>query len=127
MLFVPGEFRAHSGQQLPWKIDCDSMTNTEIELFADLILQMVSPSFTAVVGIPRGGLRLAAAVRKRMGPVGGLPARVLIVDDVLTTGESMENERRKIAGATVVGVVMFARGPCPDWVYPVFSLNSALA
>lgn len=126
MLFLPGEFSTHSGQTLPWKIECDSLTNTEIGLFADLILKMFPESFTAVVGIPRGGLRLASAILDRIGPVGGLPARVLLVDDVLTTGKSMESERRKIAGAIVSGTVMFARGSCPDWIRPVFMLHKEL-
>jgi hypothetical protein len=48
----------------------------------------------------------------------------LIVDDVLTTGASMEAARAKLwPGSLPLGVVIFARGPCPDWVWPIFRLD----
>ena len=47
---------------------------------------------------------------------------MLIVDDVLTTGASMEHERARCSGRTI-GVVLFARGPCPEWIHPVFRMD----
>jgi adenine/guanine phosphoribosyltransferase-like PRPP-binding protein len=46
--------------------------------------------------------------------------RLLIVDDVWTTGGSMEEHR---AGRDAIGAVLFARGPVADWVTPLFTLN----
>jgi len=68
--------------------------------------------FGAVEGVPSGGLRFAEALRQYQsaGPL-------LIADDVLTTGASMELHR---AGRDALGVVIFARGPCPAWVAPKF-------
>lgn len=67
----------------------------------------------AVEGVPRGGLRLAEACRElaTSGPL-------LIADDVCTTGASMEEHRR---GRSAVGLVIFTRGPTPDWVMPLFT------
>ena len=57
------------------------------------------------------------------------PIGVLIVDDVLTTGNSMnkllhslpyEHERG------IVGAVVFARGPCPTWIKPLFQMPPEL-
>jgi len=45
----------------------------------------------------------------------------LIVDDVLTTGTSMIEMQKQYPNA--IGVVMFARGPCPSWVSSIFSLT----
>ncbi|KKL20362.1 hypothetical protein LCGC14_2456230, partial [marine sediment metagenome] len=47
---------------------------------------------------------------------------LLIVDDVLTTGASMEKQR---AGRTnTIGAVIFARGDCPAWVKPLFAMEA---
>ena len=50
----------------------------------------------------------------------------LIVDDVLTTGKSMneiyEHLHTKHDKKTK-GVVVFARSGCPDWITPIFQLN----
>jgi hypothetical protein len=50
----------------------------------------------------------------------------LIIDDVLTTSRSMEDERtlQAMAGRpNCLGAVIHARGPCPDWVRPLLTLN----
>lgn len=127
-LFVPGEFRAHSGALLPFKIDCDAFSDEEIGLFADLILKVHPGPFSCVMGVPSGGLRLMEAIRARVRCFDDLePA--LIVDDVLTTGASIEYARDvcHMGGIGVVyGAVIFARGPCPPWVTPIFSLHTEL-
>ena len=48
----------------------------------------------------------------------------LIVEDVVTTGGSMERIR---ADRLAVGVCVFARGPCPWWVTPLFQMPASLA
>lgn len=126
-LFQAGEFVAHSGATLPFKIECDALSDAEIDLFADLMVNLrPGMKYSRIIGIPRGGLRLADAVRRRYGgrdPMGP----VLIVDDVLTTGRSMDEAAKAESAPFAVGSVIFARGPCPFWVRSIFALNADLA
>jgi len=115
-LFAHGKFESHSGLTLPWKIDCDALTDDDLRVLAAEIATRIK--FGQVVGVPRGGLRLAYMLEYYITtrhPV------TLIIDDVLTTGQSMEQFR---AGKEAIGVVIFARGPCPPWVKPIFTLWS---
>lgn len=111
-LFVKRSFTSHSGVDLDWKIDCDALSEEDIETLAFIISRTFS--FGRVVGVPTGGLRLAAALEKYATDGG-----VLIVDDVLTTGKSMEEARDKVS-EDVMGAVIFARGDYPDWIFPIF-------
>jgi orotate phosphoribosyltransferase len=111
-LFSVGLFTLHSGSLSGFRIDCDALTAGDIEALAALIAASVHP-FSRVEGVPRGGLALAEALESYTQSPGGL----LIVDDVLTTGASMEEQR---AGREAEGVVVFARGLCPAWVWAVF-------
>jgi orotate phosphoribosyltransferase len=114
-LFQWGPVDLHSGRRANFKIDCDSLTDPDIQCIANIISDQLA--FGAVVGIPTGGNRIAAALVPKIteGPT-------LLVDDVLTTGGSMWEAKAKLeeAGQTVVGRVIFARGPWPQWVQPVF-------
>lgn len=114
-LFVLGDFTMHSGDIGHWKIECDALTDADIECLAYMLSERL-PRFGWVRGIPRGGLRLAAAMEQYVthGPV-------LVVDDVLTTGASMEEARTESS----IGAVIFARGECPSWITPLFSLARA--
>ena len=107
----------HSGSDSDFKIECDALTNEEVETFAMLISQKFA--FGEVEGIQHGGLPIAAALQKYCTR---LCSRRLIVDDVLTTGLSMKHAHKH---PTDVGVVLFARGPCPYWVHPVFQMWAA--
>jgi hypothetical protein len=113
-LFRMGAFTSHSGIRLQWKIDCDALTDADLHALAFVLSQRLA--FSSVVGIPRGGLRLAAALEPFVttGPT-------LIVDDVLTTGRSMDEMRKQHPGS--IGAVIFARGRCPHWIFPIFSLK----
>jgi hypothetical protein len=117
-LFQQGEFKLHGGAPSKWKIDCDALSSDEIETVA-LMLAEILPPFGSVEGVPTGGLRLAESMRqfRTSGPL-------LIVDDVLTTGGSIEECRN---GREAIGAVIFARGKCPTWVTPLFSLAPVLA
>ncbi len=128
-LFTAGPFTAHSGAELPFKIDCDMLTDADLATLAAQVADKIA--FCRVVGIPRGGVRFAMALQHHFSGdcIDGVP--VLIVDDVLTTGGSMEEWRKKTIEVydrdegiipNVIGVVIFARGPCPYWVQPIFQL-----
>ena len=126
-LFNSGEFILHSGAKSNFKLDCDALTDEDIESIATLIHKNFR--FRRVVGIPRGGLRLEKALKKYEEKTLHLP--VLIVDDVLTTGLGMEEKKYEIQREhyedeekrPCQGVVLFSRGPCPVWVSSIFSLN----
>lgn len=120
-LFVDGEFTAHSGDTLPFKIDCDALTDTDLATLAADVSRRF-PRFRSVKGVPRGGVRFAGALRRYA--TGSQLDPALIVDDVLTTGASMEQAREGV-GRDVFGIVIFARGPCPDWITPLLTTAAA--
>ncbi len=113
-MFQLGEFKAHSGRILYWKIECDALSTNDWKCLAWIVHDLVTP-FGSVEGVPTGGCHLANWLETYVtrGPL-------LIVDDVLTTGQSMEEYRAKRAA---IGAVIFARGPCPKWITPVFQAS----
>lgn len=116
-LFQLGSIELSHGVISQFKIECDALTNDDIECVAYLLEQCL-PAFGNVIGVPRGGLRLASAMEKFVtdGPL-------LIVDDVLTTGSSMWRYRDKYYGESTIGGVIFSRGDCPDWITPLFQIG----
>jgi hypothetical protein len=127
-LFQLGEFRSHMGILLPFKIDCDALTDGDIDCIAAYI---ASKTFFGMVdGVPYGGCRLAAALEKYA--VWEAPFNILIVDDVLTTGASMEDQRADylhiadhdstVHPEDIIGWVIFARAEPPDWVNAMFRM-----
>lgn len=119
-LFEDKPFVGHAGPKLLFKIECDALTDDDLETLAAVIARKYT--FRVLLGIPRGGLRLARALEKYRSREGG----VLIVDDVLTTGKSMEDMRSQTGEdkSNISGVVIFARGKCPSWVTPIFQLSA---
>lgn len=118
-LFKLGEFTLHSGDKSYWKIDCDAFTNEDWDTIARMIYENVG-RFKKVIGVPRGGLKLAKSLQLYCFPNPENP--VLIVDDVLTTGNSMETMRLSIK-QDCIGAVVFARGKYPSWITPLFVAN----
>jgi hypoxanthine phosphoribosyltransferase len=114
-----GTFTAHSGEALPWKIECDMIPDDWIHTFAAMIAKKFR--FRRVLHIPTGGTRLAQALEDYKTPDGS----ILLVDDVLTTGRSMIEARDRLReDLEVEGVVLVARTVIiPDWIYPIFTLN----
>jgi len=121
-LFVKKTFTLHSGNISHWKIECDALTDEDIETIAYIISNRIL--FKKVIGVPRGGFRIAKALEKYKSKDGWC----LIVDDVLTTGNSMDEARRSCGEDVdnIMGIVIFARGECPSWVMPVFRLYDYL-
>jgi orotate phosphoribosyltransferase len=109
-----GVHKLSSGKRSPFKIDCDFLSYDDLRSLADLSLCRLKPFF-AVEAIPRGGTRLAFLMIDYCQEEGGL----LIVDDVYTTGRSMEKKR---AGREAQGLVIFARAPTPAWVVALFQM-----
>lgn len=128
-LFVEKEWVMHSGDKSYFKIECDALTDGDLKTIAHLISRKFT--FFCVRGIPTGGMRLAYELEKhiRGGDESLIGDKFLIVDDVLTTGASMEKTREayfKQHGNKIIGVVIFARGKCPDWIYPIFDMSEWL-
>ena len=117
VLFKKAKVVLHSGEESDWKIECDSFSRADWDTLAMLVSRKLQ--FSAVVGIPTGGLPFAEACRQYADPFKDLP--VLIVDDVLTTGASMEEFKARVKHP-IIGCVAFARGRCPSWIQPIFQL-----
>lgn len=121
MLFNFGAFTLHSGHTSHFKIDCDALTDQDLQSLADLISTKIQ--FKQAIGVPSGGLRFATALNKYADPNQTL---TLIVDDVLTTGKSMQEYAEKYQDQPIKGLVIFARNTCPEWITPIFSMNKGL-
>ena len=132
-LFKSGDFKSHSGLDLSWKIECDALSDSEWFTIKKMIMEY-SPPFREAVGIPEGGVKLGGLLNEHA--TGDEKDPVCIVDDVLTTGESMEhflNQYQRSGNGksgfahrlipyTAIGWVVFARGPCPHWVSALFQM-----
>jgi|TARA_Y100000310_G_scaffold342991_1_gene448626 hypothetical protein len=119
-LFLRQNITLHSGQKSDFKIECEALTGEDLDTLAYLISKRFR--FKRVIGIIRGGMRLMLALEKYISqdsPEENLP--VLIVDDVLTTGGSMEDAKKKL-GEPCIGVVIYSRGKCSGWVHPIFQM-----
>jgi len=152
-LFRSGPFTLHSGGKSPYLIDCSALSHDDWRTLAETAVPLLPP-FGTVEGIPRGGLAFAAALRRYESCTCGhhhylhsfqgwmqrpVPCHecgcekftgidtLLIADDVLTTGRSMEEWRRKCGAKVVAGVVAFARTVPPPWITPRFLAGEAWA
>lgn len=119
-LFLPGPFVLHSGGISYLKVECDAITPEEWAALAKFVMQERNfPPFGFAYGVPRGGLAFAEA----LAPYGTGSALddSLVVDDVLTTGASLQHEMSRRAWSR--GLVLFARGPLPPRVSAVWNLG----
>ena len=117
-LFNTGDFVLHSGKKSNFLIDCDSLTDEDLNALAKRVAQTVT--FSNVIAIPpNGGLRFAFALAPYADPK---ESKNLIVDDVYTTGGSMEEMKKKIGGDPI-GVVIFARSKPNWWIKALFQSN----
>lgn len=120
-LFQSGRFKLHSGKISNFRIECDSFKKHDWEALAILVAN--KHVFDMVIGIPRGGMQLAKSLKKFNNHYSDT---ILIVDDVLTTGNSMEKMKKEVVlnfpNREVIGVVVFSRDLCLDWVRPIFKM-----
>lgn len=114
-LFQTGSFKLASGQQSIFKIECDALGDDDWHTLATIIAAQLGHRYGPVVGVPRGGLKLAAEL-ERLEHFDA-PGR-LVVDDVYTTGGSL----RKVMEAGDRGFVVFARSSLPSNVSALFRM-----
>ncbi len=119
-LFRFGDF-THNGQHSRWKIDCDDFTDEDITSLAHLIAERKKP-FASVSGISIGGDRLARELEKYTSTEGTYH---LVVDDVYTTGESMDEYAENYTGDLPLHrLVVFARTTSvSSWIDTLFWLS----
>ena len=120
-LFQKVDFKSHAGLDLSWKIEMDALSDNEWKCIAHMIIELSQP-FQAAIGIPRGGLKLSGylndygSTQKESDPY-------LIVDDVMTTGGSMEVFKKEhFNDKYVIGWVVFARSKVPIWCDALFRM-----
>ena len=120
-LFQKVDFKSHAGLDLSWKIEMDALSDNEWKCIAHMIIELSQP-FRAAIGIPRGGLKLSGylndygSTQKESDPY-------LIVDDVMTTGGSMEVFKKEhFNDKYVIGWVVFARSKVPIWCDALFRM-----
>ena len=122
-LFQSVNFKSHSGLDLSWKIEMDALSDPEWFTIKKMIME-ISPPFREAVGIPRGGVKLGDLLNEHA--TGNEEDPVCIVDDVLTTGGSMEyfvtQYQRNRRQFTAIGWVVFARVQPPNWVQALFQM-----
>ncbi len=121
-LFQKIDFTSHAGLDLTWKIEMDALTPDEWECIAHMIMEHSVP-FKEAIGIPRGGMMLGK-ILNRYG-TGSIDHPICIVDDVLTTGGSMNEFYRKRHWRNptqYIGWVVFSRNKPPDWVNTLFQM-----
>ena len=122
-LFQSIDFKSHSGLDLSWKIEMDALSDPEWFTIKKMIMEL-TPPFKEAVGIPQGGIKLGNLLNEH--GTGKEEDPICIVDDVLTTGESMEyfltQYQRNRRPFTAIGWVVFARGQCPGWVTSLFQM-----
>lgn len=124
-IFVNGAFRGHAGLTLPFKIECDALTDDDLDTLARIVARRIT--YGEARGVPSGGIQFATALNRYKHPLGLSDYPLLICDDVLTTGKSMTEFRNATDVMDVRGVVIFARNDfCPDWIIPIFSIDRRL-
>lgn len=113
-MFEYGDYVLHSGSHSAFRIDCTALTHYDLCALASMVVPTLKP-FGQVYGIPRGGIRFADVLQSysTIGPR-------LVVDDVLTTGASMQDEWMQ----GDQGLVIFTRTSLvPAWIRPIFSMQ----
>lgn len=130
-VFQLGAFTFSSGIRSPFKFECDDLSDDEMHAIARVGSHQVC-DFGRLVPVPKGksaspidnAKRLAGAMQRYARPDCGV---TLIVDDVWTTGGSMEaccaDVMHQSAGASTVGFVIYAYQQPASWVTSFLTLS----
>ena len=121
-LFQLGDFTLASGAKSSWKLECDALTDADWAALAVMVHQIVGP-FSRVYGVPRGGLKLSAALAPLATAGAYLP---LVVDDVFTTGGSLDRFIASQQLEPCMRCVVFARGWLPWGTHAVLQMPKEL-
>lgn len=127
-LFQKVDFKSHSGLNLSWKIECDEISKKEWKCLAEMIMDYEKRPFQAALGIPRGGIILGTYLNEYSTQ--NIEDPYLIVDDVLTTGGSMDdfvNSYFRNRKPNYFGWVVFARNKPQHWVKALFQMPKVWA
>ena len=116
-LFNFGRFKLHSGKNSNFKIDCDFLTDADLNALANLIRG--DYRLCEFIGVPKGGLKFAKALNLTNNNYNLYHSKV-VVDDVLTTGHSILSKMWEVHAER--GLVIFARGPLPEGVDAIFKM-----
>lgn len=120
-LFQRGNFTLASGLISPWKIECDALTNDDWHGLAVMLIERLPLPFETAVGVPRGGVPFAQALLEFANP---FASTLLVVDDVWTTGGSMEKYiSEQHPDRDIMRAVVFARKPPPANVTAIFTMG----
>lgn len=126
-MFQLGDFTLASGQSSRWKIECDTLTDDDWDALAVMLVEQLAEPFNNVWGVPTGGGSLAAALWRHANDNAD---RILVVDDVWTTGASM----RRFIKDHLIGdlgydpdkidrAVVFARDVAPATLTVLFRMS----
>lgn len=126
-MFKFKNFKSHTGKLLSWKIECNDLSKDDIKCITNVIIHRISYQHVLCPPTKSKQLRRLIALLKHHATKEGRYA-YLIIDDVLTTGKSMEQEyqflqNHGIEKRLITGIVIFARNECPHWITPIFQLN----
>tara|TARA_Y100000385_G_C13012491_1_gene602352 strand:+ start:837 stop:1223 length:387 start_codon:yes stop_codon:yes gene_type:complete len=108
-LFQSVDFVSHSGLNLTWKIECDAISDEEWKTLAKMIREYETSDWKTVVGIPRGGMKLANALD--IYSTNNSKDPILIADDVYTTGRSFRDFSNNFPNDKLLKWCIFARNP----------------
>ena len=118
-MFNWGDFISSAGETLPFKIECDDLTDKDWDTLARIVASRIS--YKRAIGVPRGGLKFAEALNRYRNKDSML---IIICDDVLTTGKSMQKYYEQYSHLPIIGIVVFARRECSAWIKPIFKYEN---
>ena len=126
MLEFRDHITLHSGEKTFWKIECDSLTDIQVDWLCDMIFRASFP-FRRALGVPRGGERFANKLNIMLTRT-AIPQNspLLIVDDVYTTGKSIQdfllNFPKYQVDTAKIAVAFSRTRDIPDNVYAAFTI-----
>lgn len=124
-LIESGKFTLSSGQETAWRFNEEGLSDETLDALAKIVCRTwIVGLADQIVPAEHGGIRFANALRYKHAKIeNGRKQHTLVVDDVFTSGRSMERERLKYE-EPVIGLVILERKPSPTWVYPIFTVNN---